>query len=127
MSKHLVDPTAATPSGPKKPRPHARLLTSADSLQEMKEKEHKKKEEMEEKERVRRKKKQREEEQKRKPAERTKRTEEKAKKVEEKAKKAAAAKRLPKRKPVGESSTATRSKKSRVDNMSGGEIDPNIC
>ena len=51
MSKHLVDPTAATPSAPKKPRPCARLLTSADSLKEMEEKEGKKKEEIEEKER----------------------------------------------------------------------------
>ena len=53
--------------------------------------------------------------------------EEKAKKAEEKVKKAAAAKRPPKRKPAGESSIATRPKKSQVDDMSGGEIDPNIC
>ena len=138
MSKHLVDPTAATPSGPKKARPRARLLTSADSLKEMEEKERKKKEEVEEKEKRKKereeKKKQREEEQKRKAAERAKRAEEKAKKVEEKAKKAeekakkaAPAKRPPKRKPAGESSTATRSKKSRVDDTSSGEIDPNTC
>ena len=138
MSKHLVDLT--TPSAPKKPRPRARLLTSADSLKEMEEKERKKKEEMEEKERRKKereeKKKQREEEQKRKAEERAKRAEEKAKKVEEKAKKAeekakkaaaATCKRPPKRKPAGESSTATRPKKSRVDNTSDGDIDPNIC
>ena len=53
--------------------------------------------------------------------------EEKAKKDEGKAKKAAAAKRLPIRKPAGESSTATCSKKSRIDDTSGGEINPNIC
>ena len=92
MSKHLIDPTAATPSGPRKPRPRARLLTSADSLKEIEEKECKKKEEMEEKERRKKereeRKKQREEEQKRKAAERAKRAEEKAKKMEEKARKA---------------------------------------
>ena len=112
-------------------------MTSADSLKEMEEKERKKREEMEEKERRKRereeKKKQREEEQKRKAAERAKRVEEKAKKAEEKVKKAkeraqkaAGVKRPPKRKPAGESSAASHSKKSRVDN-SDGEIDPNIC
>ena len=47
MSKFLVDPTAATPSAPKRPRSRARL----DSLKEMEEKERKKEEEMEKKER----------------------------------------------------------------------------
>ena len=46
MSKYLVDFTVAAP---KKPQPRARLLTSADSLKEMEEKECKKNEEMEEK------------------------------------------------------------------------------
>ena len=55
-----------------------------------------------------------------------KKAEEKANKAEEKAKKAAAAKRPPKRKPAGESSAATRSKRSRVD-TSASEINPNVC
>ena len=146
MSKYLVYPTTETPSVPKKSRPRARLLTSADSLKEMEEKERKKKEELEEKERRKKereeKKKQREEEQKRKAAERAKRAEEKAeekakkaeekeKKAEEKAKKAeekakqTAVKCARKRKAAGESSTATSSKKSRVDSTTS--VNPNIC
>ena len=96
-----------------------------------------KKEEMEEKERRKRESEEKKKkERKRKAAEQAKHAEEKQKKVGEKAKKAteknkkaesaAAAKCPPKTKPAGESSTATRSKKSQVDDTSSREIDPNI-
>ena len=48
LSKYLTDPTTIIPTGPKKPRPLARLLTSSDSLRLMEEKERKKQEENEE-------------------------------------------------------------------------------
>ena len=51
ISKHLIDPTIATLCGPKKPRLRARLLTSAESLKQLEEKERKTHEEKEEKER----------------------------------------------------------------------------
>ena len=80
LSKYLVLPGTSTPSGPKKAPPRARLLTSAEALAILSEKEQKKQKEAEEKEQ---KKKEREEKKKAKE-----RDEEKARKVEEKARKA---------------------------------------
>lgn len=81
ISKYLVSPVANTPCT-KKPVPRARLLTSADSLAQLEEKERKKREEQEIKEQ---KKREREEKKKKREIELQQKAEERAKKVEERA------------------------------------------
>ena len=98
LGTFLVCPANATPSGiRRKSLPRARLLTSAESLTMLKEKEKKQQDEKEQKEKRKKereeKKKQREADMKRKAEERAKKTEERAKKAEVKAQKAAEKKR----------------------------------
>ena len=89
LTKHLVIPSAATPSAPTKVQPRARLLTSAVALEMLEEKEQKKKKELELKEQKKRgreeNKRKREEDQKRKQEERDKKAKEKARQKEQKA------------------------------------------
>ncbi len=89
LSKFLVLP--ATPCGPKKTPPKARLLTSSDAIALLEEKERKKQQEAEEKERRKKereaKKQEREQERKRKAEERLRKAEERARKKEENARK----------------------------------------
>ena len=88
LRKHLVVPSASTPSVPTKAKPHARLLTSAAALELLEEKEQKKKKELELKEQRKREreenKRKREEDQKRKLEERVRKAQVKAKQKEQK-------------------------------------------